>query len=107
MSATRELEMPRTTQLRIYTVRAGLLDEWAEKWRELIVPLRLEFGFEIHGAWLDREHNQFAWVISYDGPETFVARNARYWASPKRKQMGLDPKDYLVQTGVREVEAAP
>jgi hypothetical protein len=72
--------------------------------RELIVPLRLEFGFKIHGAWLDRERNQFVWVISYDGPETFAARNDRYWASPKRKQMGLDPKDYLVQTDIREVD---
>lgn len=98
--------MARTTQLRTYRVRDGLLDEWAAKWRELIVPLRLEFGFEIGGAWLDRERNQFIWLISYGGPETFAERNAHYWASPKREQMGLDPKDYLVETDVREVDTA-
>lgn len=49
--------MPKTTQLRIYHVRDGLLDEWVEKWRTLVVPLRLKFGFEIEGAWLDRERN--------------------------------------------------
>ncbi|MFD5656764.1 hypothetical protein [Streptomyces hirsutus] len=42
--------MPRTTQLRTYTVRDGLLDEWVERWRADIVPLRLELGFEIGGA---------------------------------------------------------
>jgi hypothetical protein len=97
--------MARTTQLRVYTVREGLLDEWASKWRELVVPLRLEFGFEIHGAWLDREKNQFVWVLSYAGPESFAERNAQYWASSKREQMRLDPKDYLLETDVREVNA--
>lgn len=40
-------DMPRTTQLRTYTIRDGLLDEWVRKWRDLVVPLRLELGFEI------------------------------------------------------------
>jgi len=44
-------------------------------------------------------------VLSYPGPESFAERNAQYWASPKRAQMGLDPKDYLVKTEKREVDA--
>lgn len=44
-------DMPRTTQLRTYTIRDGLLEEWTAKWRDLVVPLRLELGFEIGGAW--------------------------------------------------------
>ncbi|GLY71353.1 hypothetical protein [Amycolatopsis taiwanensis] len=95
--------MPKTTQLRTYNVRDGLLDEWAEKWRNLVVPLRLEFGFKIEGAWLDRERSQFVWVISYEGPESFAERNSEYWASSEREMMGLDPKDYLVSTEIREV----
>ncbi|MFF3934161.1 NIPSNAP family protein [Streptomyces hirsutus] len=96
--------MPRTTQLRTYTVRDGLLDEWVERWRSDIVPLRLELGFEIGGAWVDRKRNQFVWLISYEGPETFAERNALYWASPERKAMGLDPGDYLLHTDDRTVE---
>lgn len=61
-----EAALERTTQLRIYTIREGLLEEWAARWRELVVPLRLELGFEIGSAWLDRERNQFVWTISYD-----------------------------------------
>ena len=95
--------MTRTTQLRTYTVREGLLDEWVERWRARIVPLRRELGFEIGGAWVDRERNQFVWLISYEGPETFAERNARYWATPARKEMDLDPDDYLVRTDTREV----
>lgn len=96
--------MAKTTQLRTYTVRDGMLDEWVERWREEIVPLRLELGFTIDGAWVDRERNQFVWLISYDGPETFAERNAAYWSSPERKAMGLNPDDYLVRTEDRVVE---
>ncbi|MDK1476371.1 NIPSNAP family protein [Streptomyces sp. 549] len=96
--------MPRTTQLRTYTVREGMLDEWVERWRREIVPLRLELGFTIRGAWVDRERNHFVWLISYDGPDTFAERNAMYWESPARKAMGLDPDDYLLHTDDRTVE---
>jgi hypothetical protein len=98
--------VPRTTQLRTYTVREGMLDEWVERWRAEIVPLRLELGFTIGGAWVDRDQNQFIWLISYDGPETFAERNALYWSSPAREAMNLDPDDYLVDTAERSVEEA-
>jgi hypothetical protein len=93
-----------TTELRIYTVKEGLLDEWAGRWREEIVPLRRAMGFGVGDAWLDRDKNQFVWLISYDGPETFEERNAQYWASPERHEMTLDPADYLVATEKRVVE---
>jgi hypothetical protein len=96
--------MAKTTQLRTYTVREGMLDEWVERWRAEIVPLRLELGFAIGGAWVVRERNQFVWLISYDGPETFAERNAVYWASPERKAMNLDPDEYLVHTDDCTVE---
>ncbi|OLT25140.1 NIPSNAP family containing protein [Nocardiopsis sp. CNR-923] len=95
--------MGQTTQVRTYTVKDGRLDEWVRRWREEIVPLRLEFGFSLGGAWIDREFNHFIWEISYDGPESFAERNQQYWDSPLREAMDLDPKDYLVSTNVREV----
>ncbi|NYH55754.1 hypothetical protein HNR06_005343 [Nocardiopsis arvandica] len=92
-----------TTQVRTYTVQEGLLDEWVRRWREEIVPLRLEFGFSLGGAWIDRERHHFIWEISYDGPESFAERNLRYWDSPARRAMDLDPQEYLVSTDVCEV----
>ncbi|WP_176308390.1 hypothetical protein [Micromonospora sp. NBS 11-29] len=43
-------------------------------------------------------------MISYDGPESFEEANAAYWASERRKTLGLDPSDYLVREETREVE---
>ncbi|MGP4110128.1 NIPSNAP family protein [Streptomyces sp. 4N509B] len=98
--------MARTTQLRTYTVRHGMLDEWVDRWRAEIVPLRLELGFTIGGAWVDRERDQFIWLISYEGPGTFEEANAAYWSSPARDALGIDPADYLVHTDYRMVEEA-
>jgi hypothetical protein len=55
---------------------------------------------------VDRERNQFVWLISYEGPEIFAERNALYWSSPEREAMGLNPDDYLVRTESRTVERA-
>ncbi|KUP97966.1 NIPSNAP family protein [Thermobifida cellulosilytica] len=90
--------MAGTVEHRVYTVREGLLDEWVRRWREEIVPLRLELGFTIEGAWIDRENNRFIWTLGYDGPEGFAEANRRYWASPRRAAMNLDPEDYLLST---------
>jgi hypothetical protein len=95
--------MQKTVLLRTYTIREGLLEEWASKWRDLVVPLRLRLGFKIGGAWLDHERSQFVWVIFYEGDETFEEANKRYWDSPERKELGLDPKEYLVDRDVRVV----
>src|SRR5262245_25241074 len=96
--------MPRTTQLRTYTIRQGRLEDWVRRWREQIAPLRLEFGFEIGGAWLDREQNQFFWVLAYDGPESFEEMNDRYWASPERSALDLDTDEYLLSWDMRTVD---
>jgi hypothetical protein len=94
----------KTVQVRTYTVRPERLDEWVSKWLTLVVPLRRELGFEVHGSWVDRERAQHIWVISYDGPLSFAEANAAYWASPRRTALGLDPGEYLLDEQVREVE---
>ena len=43
-------------------------------------------------------------LIWYEGEETFEEANQRYWASPEREAMGLDPSEYLVDRDVRVVE---
>lgn len=70
----------------LHSPRRPPLDEWVRRWQADIVPLRLELGFEIGGAWVDRQ------------------RNTLYWSSSARKAMNLDPDDYLVSTDDRTVE---
>jgi hypothetical protein len=62
--------LPKAVQLRTYTIREGMLEERAARWRESVAPLRLKLGFGIRDAWLGQEHSRFMWVIRY-GEETF------------------------------------
>jgi hypothetical protein len=81
-------------------VREGLLDEWVERWRSDIVPLRLKLGFEIGGAWGDRERNQFVRLVSYEGLETSAERNAMYG------QPGTDRQTPVLSARARTRSAA-
>ncbi|MFF0220997.1 hypothetical protein [Streptomyces sp. NPDC004629] len=67
--------------------------------------MRLKLRFAIGSAWTDREHNQFIWLNSYDGPGTFAERNALYWSPPERSAMGLNPDHYLVAAEERAIES--
>ena len=78
-------------QLRRYRIRDGEMDAFIEEWQRLIVPLRMSFGFRVDGAWCNRGTNEFVWVLSYDGPEGFEAREAAYFASPGRHAVSPDP----------------
>lgn len=68
------VDVPSLTQLRIYTIRHGLLDEWLAHWRARVVPARREHGVRVGAAWLDRERSQFLWVTSYEADENVQAQ---------------------------------
>ena len=65
------------TQLRLYTINRGHLGHFAEEWKARVLPLRRAHGFEIERAWTIEASNQFAWVISYDGPESWEKMGPR------------------------------
>ena len=78
-----------THQLRIYDIEEGALESFTEEWRQQIVPLRRQFGFEIVGAWAVKEANQFVWIIGHDD---FEAADQAYYDSPQRAAMDPDPR---------------
>lgn len=83
--------MSMVSQLRIYRVKEGKMDEWLEGWTKGVLPLRRKFGFRVDGAWVVTGENKFVWILSYDGPEGFRARDEAYYASAERKAMHPDP----------------
>jgi hypothetical protein len=94
-------------ELRMYTVKPGKLDAFAEEWREHVVPLRRRFGFEILGAWTVPEHNQFVWVVGYAGESTFDAQVEAYYGSEERKALPADPARHLDVIDTRRMSEVP
>ncbi len=79
------------SQVRMYTIEEGKMAEWLDGWTRGVVPLRRKFGFRVDGAWVAPDGNRFFWILSYDGPDGFEARDAAYYDSPDRKSMKPDP----------------
>jgi tetratricopeptide (TPR) repeat protein len=83
------------SQLRMYTIKDGRMDEFLKVWREGVYPLRLQHGFRVDGAWVLRNENKFVWIVSYDGPDSWDARVKAYHDSPARKAMSPDPMQFI------------
>lgn len=89
------------SQLRIYSIKVGLLDEFVDFWRSEIVPLRRRFGFEVAGAWADAETGTFAWVVSH---AEFDRAAADYYDSPDREHLSRDPGEFIASSELRMME---
>jgi hypothetical protein len=94
-------------QLREYRIRDGQMDAWIAGWTDGVVPLRLEFGFEILGAWVDRQNDRFIWLVGYSGADGFDAANERYYASPKRAALRPEPSELIEEAKKVMVDAVP
>ena len=86
------------TQLRLYTINRDCLQQFAKEWKEQVLPLRIEHGFEIHRAWIIERSNQFAWIISYGGSETWEAKERAYYASAERGAMEPNPARLIARS---------
>lgn len=80
-----------STHLRIYTINRGRLHQFAEEWKAHVLPLRIEHGFKVHDAWTIEETNQFVWLISYNGDESWESKEKAYYSSPEREAMDPNP----------------
>jgi hypothetical protein len=56
-----------------------------------------EHGFTIDRADVIRETNEFVWIVSYDGPEDWEAKQAAYYGSPERKAVSPDPARHIAK----------
>jgi hypothetical protein len=89
-------------QLRDYAVREGLLDSFVEAFVETIVPQRLEAGFVVPMAVLNRSTGRFVWVQGYPGPEGLLEFDDAYYNSPSRRTHDPDPAG-LVERADKEL----
>jgi hypothetical protein len=91
-------------QLRIYTINRGALREFAQEWQAKIRPLRVTFGFQVLGAWTVEATNQFVWLLAYDGPESWQAKDTAYYQSEQRRTIVPDPARHIARIEYHFVE---
>lgn len=89
------------TEVRIYTIKPGKLDEFIELFKNDIVPTSAAFGVRVHGAWRHDAENEFVWVRSYDDEATLE----RYSNSPERAVYTPKTQACVESMAVRVVES--
>ena len=92
-------------QLRIYTIREGLMDEWTEKFVAELIPPRRANGFDVVGTWVNEADSQFVWIVAYDGELEWEDAVERYYASRERNAISFDPMDYIEEVDTRLLDS--
>ncbi|HLW48231.1 MAG TPA: NIPSNAP family containing protein [bacterium] len=85
-----------TTQLRIFTINKGRMDDFVRAWKAGVYPLRLKHGYRIDGAWVIKERNEFVWVLSHDGDD-WDALETAYYGSAARAAVDPDPAQHIAK----------
>jgi hypothetical protein len=98
--------MAKKTQLRMYTINRGQLDDFFKAWRAGVCPLREKYGFHVEGGWVVENENRFFWLMTFDGDDWDKAEEA-YFNSPERKNMNPNPSQYVAHMELRFVHFEP
>jgi hypothetical protein len=97
---------PKTTQLRRYEIEPAVLDRFVSWWKNELVPARIQHGFAVEFAFVDRTRSEFVWAVSVSGDEQrFLEVQERYNSSPERAK-ALETLPGIAATHVGFVEPA-
>ena len=86
-------------EMRRYTLREGAREEFLRVFREVILPLRRAYGFQVLGAYF-LDGRTFLWFVGHEGD--FKEAERAYYQDPRRLQ--VDPGRFLEAMETRFVE---
>lgn len=92
------------SQIRIYTINKGEMDNFIKHFREDIVPLHEKIGVPIVGAWMNRPQNEFIWVRNYQDKAEMEAKTKEFQAAVAAA--GIKLGGNVAKMEVRETEPA-
>lgn len=93
------------SQLRIYDIRPGQMEQWLTLFREKIAPLHRQFDMPVRAAWTECEHSRFIWVRDFVGAGTIEEQETRYRNSAERARIiGDEPQRFIEHMDVRVVD---
>jgi hypothetical protein len=73
------------SQLRVYTIKPGKLEEWISLFERTTLPMRRDAGFEVQ-AWAEAGGDRFYWLLSRPGTqEQFAEADQAYNAAPEHE----------------------
>ena len=92
------------SQIRIYTINKGEMDNFIKHFKDDIIPLHQKISVPIVGSWVNRPQNEFIWVRSYKDKAELDAKNKEFQAAVAAAGVKLGGN--VAKMEVREVESA-
>jgi hypothetical protein len=92
------------SQIRIYTINKGEMDNFLKHFREEIMPVHERIGVPIVGTWVNRPQNEFIWVRNFADAADRDAKGKAFQAAVA--SAGIKLGGNVAKMEVREVEAA-
>ena len=95
------------SQLRIYTIKPGLMPQWLTFFHEKVVPLHARHGIPARVGFVNEVANEFIWVRDFSDDEPIEVQEERYVTSEDRLRLiGDESKSYIDAMSVRVVDVA-
>ena len=69
------------SQIRIYTINKGEMDNFLKHFKDDIIPLHEKIGVPIVGTWVNRPQNEFIWVRNYKDKADVEAKTKEFQAA--------------------------
>ena len=93
------------SQLRIYKIKPGQMDNWLRFFHEKVVPLQSKFGISPMVGWVNAADSEYIWARDFAAGEPIEDQEKRYATSEERRTlMGDEAKQYIESMAVRVVE---
>ena len=92
------------SQIRIYTINKGEMDNFLKHFKEEIMPLHQRIGLPIVGTWVNRAQNEFIWVRTFTDTTDREAKGKAFQAEVAAA--GIKLGGNVAKMEVRDVETA-
>lgn len=94
-------------QLRIYTIREGLMDEWTRLFHGTLKRLHDEAGVPVEFAFRNAHApREFVWARRFDSVDSIPAQEDRFFSLPERVELGDVRGQFVESLEVRVLEAS-
>jgi hypothetical protein len=92
------------TQLRCYALHPHLTEQFLS-WFPTLLPERAKFGFSVLSAHINRETNEFTWIVTRPGDnQSFQEAEAAWFASPERAALFAGQPAFAAEMHISMVE---
>ena len=92
------------SQLRIYTVNRGMMDQWVKFFTETLVPMQEKIGIKIEGMWVNEDSTQFIWIRSFADADDVKSKEAAFYESTEWNNLVDHVRSHLARVVVQTME---